>query len=372
MTLNNPKSKRITNTILSLAKSLIPVLALSLTVITLAGGRVSAASVSDNVVLNRPGTGYIAPYNGDLTPYMSGSVAPYNININAPSDTTGVPSIYTFVENPCLSTPVDLTLNMIYTAWSDADPLAGDRGDFFVAITNLLDFPPSSSYQSPDLSNIIGIQQNVSITATGLTGAQLAIGLADQGWHYTNGAGDNIDISSFTYTLSYPDNMSDCSYASPSSPPATEPDTSTTPPLTPVTLNILSNDTGSNLTITKIDNQSITPGQTITLSNGSGTVTLNTDGTITFTPANGFTGQSNFSYSISDGTTEIGTGVVVITVSEDAVPTATNTTTNNTNNPTANTNKPTLAKTGSNLRLILTLSIVAVVLGLSLKNFAKN
>ena len=99
-------------------------------------------------------------------------------------------------------------------------------------------------------------------------------------------------------------------------PLSTSPDIFSTPPSNPTTINILGNDSGSNLAVSKIDGQTITPGQTITLTNGSGTVKLNNDGTITFTPTSGFTGESSFNYSITDGTNTVDTGAVKITVFE--------------------------------------------------------
>jgi hypothetical protein len=149
---------------------------------------------------------------------------------------------------------------------------------------------------------------------------------------------------------------------------ATDPDISTTPSSTPVTINILGNDTGTNLNVSKIDNQTIASGDTITLSNGSGIVKLNTDGTITFTPNSTFSGESIFSYSITDGASTVDTGVVRITV---AATTTTNTTTTTTtpSTPTASTTSTNstkvLAKTGQSTITALalaTLSLVGAVL----------
>ncbi len=157
---------------------------------------------------------------------------------------------------------------------------------------------------------------------------------------------------------------------------ATDPDISTTPSSTPVTINILGNDTGTNLNVSKIDNQTIVPGDTITLTNGSGTVKLNTDGTITFTPNSTFSGESIFSYSITDGASTVDTGVVRITVA--AATTTTTTTTNTTTTTTTTPSTPTasttsnnstkvLAKTGEDVRLIMMVSTTILILGLLAK-----
>ena len=150
-----------------------------------------------------------------------------------------------------------------------------------------------------------------------------------------------------------------------SSPISPSPDTSTTLPSAPVTINILGNDGGSNLKVSKIDGQDIVIGQTITLTNGSGTVKLNTDGTITFTPTSTFTGESSFSYSITDGTSTVDNGTVKVTV---ASATAPEPVTPSQNNPTSTTKtntastKPMLANTGENARSLMIVFTTLLVL----------
>ena len=73
---------------------------------------------------------------------------------------------------------------------------------------------------------------------------------------------------------------------------------------TPVVINLLDDDTdadGDVLSITAIDGQDIEVGDTITLTDGSGAVTLHDDGTVTFDPADNFNGQVDFDYTITDG-----------------------------------------------------------------------
>jgi uncharacterized repeat protein (TIGR01451 family) len=75
-------------------------------------------------------------------------------------------------------------------------------------------------------------------------------------------------------------------------------DTATTPVNTPVTYKPLANDTvppGS--TITKINGITPVVGTPIVVPNG--TATLNTDGSVTFTPNNGFVGTSTFPYEVT-------------------------------------------------------------------------
>lgn len=82
-------------------------------------------------------------------------------------------------------------------------------------------------------------------------------------------------------------------------------DFATTAVGTPVTLNVLANDTdadGDTLAVT-----SVTQGQ-------HGTVVRNANGTVTYTPASGFSGSDRFSYTLSDGKGGSTTGSVSITV----------------------------------------------------------
>ena len=69
-----------------------------------------------------------------------------------------------------------------------------------------------------------------------------------------------------------------------------------------VTIPVLGNDTdvdGDPLTVTHVDGQPILSGQTVAVSNGA--VTLNADGTLTFTPSPDYNGPASFAYTISDG-----------------------------------------------------------------------
>ncbi|MBU1237371.1 MAG: retention module-containing protein, partial [Gammaproteobacteria bacterium] len=91
--------------------------------------------------------------------------------------------------------------------------------------------------------------------------------------------------------------------------PIANPDTATTAEDTPVTFSVLSNDTdadGNPLTVTAA---SVPATQ--------GTVVVNADNTITFTPAADFNGDATISYSISDG--QGGTAISTMTVTVTSV-----------------------------------------------------
>ncbi|MFY9478165.1 MAG: Ig-like domain-containing protein [Aquabacterium sp.] len=79
-------------------------------------------------------------------------------------------------------------------------------------------------------------------------------------------------------------------------------DSISTPEDRPVIIDVLKNDKdvdGDKLTVTKIDGKDIVPGGSVDLP-GKGTVTLNTDGTLTFTPAPNYNGDASFTYTVKD------------------------------------------------------------------------
>lgn len=92
-------------------------------------------------------------------------------------------------------------------------------------------------------------------------------------------------------------------------------DSETTDFNTPVSINVLGNDSdldGDPLSVTSVEGQSINPGQTIDTDNGS--VTLLNNGQLEFTPDAGFSGDETFSYHVSDGNGGEDTANVTVTV----------------------------------------------------------
>ena len=70
----------------------------------------------------------------------------------------------------------------------------------------------------------------------------------------------------------------------------------------PVTIDVLANDTdadGDTLSVVAVDGRTVSQGVPILVTGGS--VVLNADGTLTFTPAPDFNGTASFSYTASDG-----------------------------------------------------------------------
>jgi hypothetical protein len=76
-------------------------------------------------------------------------------------------------------------------------------------------------------------------------------------------------------------------------PPVAADDSATTTADTAVVINVVANDTDSDGTIDPATVQ-------VTAAPANGTVVANTDGTVTYTPASGFTGTDTFKYTVSD------------------------------------------------------------------------
>jgi hypothetical protein len=88
-------------------------------------------------------------------------------------------------------------------------------------------------------------------------------------------------------------------------PPVADDDTATTDEDTPITIDVLANDSD-------VDGDSLTV-DSVTLP-ANGTATINPDGTITYTPDSNYYGPDTFSYTISDGNGGTNTADVEVTV----------------------------------------------------------
>lgn len=94
--------------------------------------------------------------------------------------------------------------------------------------------------------------------------------------------------------------------------PVAGPDSGTTGFETPVTIDVLANDSdvdGDTLTVA-----SATPGT-------NGSTTVNADGTVTYTPDAGFSGSDTFDYTVEDGNGGSATSTVTVTVGDAPTPT---------------------------------------------------
>jgi len=83
--------------------------------------------------------------------------------------------------------------------------------------------------------------------------------------------------------------------------PVANNDNDTTAEDTPVTINVVGNDTdidGDALSVTQIDGQPISIGNPVATTNG--TVSLQADGQLVFTPSANYHGPASFTYTVAD------------------------------------------------------------------------
>ncbi|MEE4192394.1 MAG: Ig-like domain-containing protein [Halieaceae bacterium] len=108
-------------------------------------------------------------------------------------------------------------------------------------------------------------------------------------------------------------------------PAAVDDDFGSTPEDTAITFAVVDDDTdsdGDTLSVTAIDGTGVISGDTVSVTNG--TVTLNGDGTLTFTPAADYSGSISFDYTVSDGAlTDTGTVTGTVTPLDDGAASAT-------------------------------------------------
>ncbi|KQS09159.1 hypothetical protein ASG04_09805 [Curtobacterium sp. Leaf183] len=110
---------------------------------------------------------------------------------------------------------------------------------------------------------------------------------------------------SFTYTATDPDGNTSTGLVSITVTPSTTPDTVTTTANVPVTVtsrDLTANDHGTGLTVTAVHDAH------------SGSVVLNADGTVTYTPATGTSGTDTFTYEVTGANHNTATGTVTVTI----------------------------------------------------------
>ncbi len=179
-----------------------------------------------------------------------------------------------------------------------------------VAVDDSSSTPKNTSVNIDVLDNDSD-QDGDTLTVTGVTqGSNGTVTINSDGTvTYTPNSGFT-GTDTFTYTISDGNSGTDTAtvtvtVADNNHPPVANNDSSTTSVNTPVNIDILDNDSdqdGDTLTVT-----SVTQGS-------NGTVTINSDGTVTYTPNSGFTGTDTFTYTISDGNGGTDTATVTVTI----------------------------------------------------------
>jgi large repetitive protein len=243
----------------------------------------SASSPNGTVVINNDGTIDYTPdanFNGvDVVTYTISdgnggtSTATVTITVGAANDdpvTNGLPNLFD-IDNNVVSVPVA-------PAFSDAD---GNTLTFSAAGL------PAGLSINPTTGVIFGqINPNASTGGPGGLGVYSVTVTANDG----NGG---ITSTTFDWTIT-------------NTAPLASDDVGATQEDTPVTLNVLGNDTDPDL-----DPLTIVPN---TISATNGTAVVNNDGTITFTPEPNFNGTATVTYRITDGNGGFSTATAVITV----------------------------------------------------------
>jgi hypothetical protein len=255
------------------------------------------------VTINANGTVTVSPTPGSTTPIV------FTYSATTPSGTV-VNAVDTInIENP----KIEVDKAGKYNDTNLPTNGAGDIGETItyiftvkntgnVALTNITLSDPALAALGetinggPILSLAVGASNNTTFTATHvvtLTDIQLGYfdnqatvsGTPPNGPVVTSASNDPTSPANNDTTRTF-------------IPPAAYPDIKSTPVNTAVTYNPLANDIIPNgSTITNINGVTPIVGTPITVPNG--TVVLNADNSFTFTPTNGFVGQSNFPYTVT-------------------------------------------------------------------------
>ncbi|MCU4441122.1 tandem-95 repeat protein, partial [Acinetobacter lwoffii] len=221
------------------------------------------------------------------------STATGTINVSSAPNTSPVALDDSY--NTAFNTPVAL------------DPLANDTdadgNPLTITAINGVTLTPGTAQQIGTPNGVVNIDAQGTITFTpntGFSGQETFSYTISDGQGGTSTATGTINVSS-----------------APNTSPVASDDTYNTAFNTPVTLNPLANDTdadGNPLTITAINGVTLTPGTAQQINTPNGVVNIEAQGTITFTPNNGFTGQESFNYSISDGQGGTSSATLTITI----------------------------------------------------------
>ncbi len=267
-----------------------------------------------------PGVGVISvtdPVNGTATVNTNGTPSD-------PSDDT-----ITYTPDPDFSGTDTFTYELTVIN-SDGTPLT-DQATITVTVNNVNDVPVAENDEftvledsGPGPANQIDVRVNDDIGPDGGDGDDFILSTAPNNGEVTE-VSDGIfeyipnpnfnGIDSFVYTIIDADGTTDFAVVNVNVTPVNDApiandDVANTGETVPVTINVLVNDTD-------IDGDVLTVIATTSPSNG--TLSINADGTITYTPDDWFSGTDTFTYTISDGNGGEDTATVTITVNESDV-----------------------------------------------------
>jgi hypothetical protein len=311
---------------LSLKTLTTPLLALSLMVgcAGLFGGNVSAASVTNNIVFSNkldPSAGTMVP-STNTTPsaYLTQTATPFTVTDLDPNENLAYWFETQAASNPCTTTPIDVSMTLNYTSnyvVSNQDlglHLALLDQSMASAIPPVLVVLSPWYYYSP-VAHTETINFNVpNVTSSNL---YMLLRVTEPADGINRANGDIITINSATYTLTYPDNMSDCTYpAANNNPTITSPSAATIPSTAASGSTVVP---GSSLAATDTDGDTLTYSITAGNANSYFAIDSNT-GNITTTQTNIPAGTYTITVQVDDGNGGIATADVTITVTPTTTP----------------------------------------------------
>ncbi|KAI9549922.1 LOW QUALITY PROTEIN: hypothetical protein GHT06_004507 [Daphnia sinensis] len=258
------------------------------------------SSVSGNVLINDSNTNSAAKLSASL--------------VEGPTSTQGTlvfnaDGTYVFTAAPGFSGPVEI----IYTVCDAATPANCATATLHILVEPAPPVIPVD-FNVTDIN--VSVSGNVSTNDVVPAGTTYGTPIADT----TNPAGATLTMNAdgtyefkatapgvYTYMVPIcePGQTSDCPLSplqitvldpmANDNPPVVNPDIATAKENSPVTIAILSNDQSGNVG-TELDPKSLA----ITDQADNGTVTINADGTVTYTPKAGFVGTDTFTYKVCD------------------------------------------------------------------------
>ncbi|WP_390914501.1 cadherin-like domain-containing protein [Pseudosulfitobacter sp. SM2401] len=196
--------------------------------------------------------------------------------------------------------------------------LAETDEDTIITLDNVLDNDTDADGDMLTVSAVAGDDTLVGTAVAGDTGGLFTINADGSATFDPNGDYDELPVgdianSEVTYTVTDPDGQEVSTtvtviiYGVNDAPVAVD-DADTTPFNTPVIVDLIGNDTD-------VDDDPLTLA-TATVDPAEGTLLDNGDGTVTFTPADGFEGDATITYTVQDGNGGEDEGQAIVTVEE--------------------------------------------------------
>lgn len=269
---------------------------------------ITTLSVSNGTLSVTPTAGAIIQGNGGASVILIGSAAAINaalatISYTPRADYNGNDTLHLSTSDgvaPPVVANVPLTLGPVADIVADAITTAEDTPVQIGVLAN-------DSFENA--GRTISAIDGTSITAGGpaVVVANGSVTLDAAGQLLFTPTGNYNGTTSFTYTVSSAGTTETASVSVNVTPgndaPVALNDTFTTAEDTPITFDVRGNDNdidGDALAVTQINGTAISAGASVAVTGGS--VTLNANGTLTFSPALNYNGSPSFSYTVSDGT----------------------------------------------------------------------